>query len=501
MIAFLFDSDDESLSSFYGLDCIRPILEYLESKNLVLETHILRGDLLPHMVCQKVNNLKKDEKYFTTELGFDHNFYKLIIAEFVDSISGVWNTLDTHKFLDKIGNGIVYTIAFDKLDREIAEEIDAFLKLEVFYLGMLEVDAGNPLHYQLFSMLVDGLYYKNDQLHYLVRLGEDIETVKDLADNYKINKNVKILETNNYDFYKLKVEELSERGQISLYRIKNKSNTHHYEKIADNLISNQDIHKNFSFVVENDEKIQFHCEENKLRKYLLNIDHKNGASKAKFFIELLDIKNEDWAYLADQINNAMRFATIKDTTFTQHGMKYEANIKIIGRNLKEAILTTAWIIDSFRVPRLVTAYPGDKNDRSAFDDIETINRICEQGLKDDERFERIYNLAHFAGLKAIENLIPTPMFLDGYSPVFQGMCGFAWVHILSARIPFVKWLKKKNIGRNHHRKGWIININVEPNDQQYWDWQSIEPKEAYAKEFANVLKLNGIECVADKMFD
>lgn len=334
-----------------------------------------------------------------------------------------------------------------------------------------------------------------------MRPGEDFEDAKYLSEDYKINNNVKVLETKDFDFYVLKSEELSDRGKISLYRIENKIKKHHYEKIADHLIKNQDIHKDFSFVVDADEKIQFYCEENKLRKYLLNINHKDGASKAKFFIELLDIKNEDWAYLADQVNNAMRFAKIKDTTFTQHGVKYEANIKIIGRNLKEAVLTTAWIIDNLRVPRLVTAYPCDKNDRSTFDNIETINRICEQYLKDDERFERVYNLAHLAGLKAIENLVPTPMFLKGYSPVFQGMCGFAWVHILSARIPFVKWLKKKDIGRKHHRKGWIININVDANDQKYWDWQSVEPKEAYAKEFANVLNLNGIECIAESMLD
>lgn len=461
----------------------------------------MRGDLLPHMICQKINSLNKNEQYFKTEVGFDHDFYKLIIGEFVDSISSVWHKLDTHNFLDKIANGIVYTIAFDKLDREIAEEIDNLLKLEVFYLGLFEVDSGNPLHNQLFNVLIDGLYYKNNQLHYLLRLGEDVETVQNLAENYKINKNVEILETNNYEFYKLETEKLSERGEVSLYRIKNKRHKQHYEKIADNLINNHDTHKEFSFIVEVDKKIKFHCEENKLKNYLLNIDHKVGASKAKFFIELLDIKNEDWAYLADQINCAMRFATIKNSTFTQYGVKYEANIKIIGRNNKEAVLTTAWIIDNLRIPRLVTAYPYDKNDRSIFDSIEAINRICEQDLKGDERFEKIYNLAHFAGLKAIENFIPTPMFLEGYSPVFQGACGFAWVHILSARIPFVKWLKKKNIGTNHYKKGWVIDVRVEPNNQQHWDWQSIEPKEAYAKEFANVLKLNGIECIADSMLD
>ncbi len=501
MIAFLFDSDDESLSSFYGLDCIRPILQYLEDKDLILESHILRGDLLPHVLCRKINKIKKDEKIFMTELGFDHNFYKLIIAELIDSMSSVWNTLNIDRFLDKINNEVIYTIAFDKLDKEMAEEIDTFLKSKVFYLGALAVDAGNPLHHNLFNMLVDGLYYKNNQLHCLVRLDEDIETVKDVAEIYKENNDINILETNNFDYYALKREELSERGRVSLYRIENKIKTHHYEKIAEHLINNQDVYEEFSFAVDRDQKIQFYCEEKKLREYLLNVDHKEGASKAKFFIELLDIKNEDWEYLADQVNNAMRFAKIKNITFTPHGVKYTARIKIIGRNLKEAILTTAWIIDNSKVPRLVTVIPGEKKDIAEFEDIETINRICEQDLVGNEKFERIYELAHNAGLKAIDKLIPTPMFLNGYSPIFQGMCGFAWIHILSARTPFVKWLKINNIGRKHYNKGWVINVNIEPDNQKYWDWQSIEPKEAYANEFAKVLKLNGIECIADSRLD
>lgn len=502
MIAFLFDSDNEGLSSSYGLDCIRPILEYIEYNNLTLDTHILRGDLLPHIICRKVSKIIKEKNgNLSTTFTYDQDLYKLIIAESVDSFTSCWNTINSLDLVNKITKGTIYILSFSNLTVKYAKELDTFLKSKVFYLGAVSIDTGNPLHCTLFSVLLDGLYHKNGFLHYLVRDYEDETEARNLADWYKINKEVKVSNANDFSCYKLENSILSERGKISVYRIENKIKKNHYEKIANHLINNQDTYEEFSFAVDSNEKIQFSCEENKLRKYLLNIDHEKGGSKAKFFIEFLDIKNEDWEYLADQVNNAMRFAKIKNTTFTLYGMKYTANIKIIGRNFKEAVLTTGWIIDTSRVPRLVTAYPCEKKDIAEFDDIETINRICEQDLIGNEKFERIYELAHNAGLKAIDKLIPTPMFLNGYSPIFQGMCGFAWIHILSARTPFVKWLKMKDIGRRHYKKGWVININIEPDNKEYWDWQSVEPKEAYANEFANVLKLNGIECIADSMLD
>ena len=74
-------------------------------------------------------------------------------------------------------------------------------------------------------------------------------------------------------------------------------------------------------------------------------------------------------------------------------------------------------------------------------------------------------------------------------------CGFAWVDISSARIPFVGWCKKNNVGRKHWQKGWCIwNPAGNPT-------QSMDVKEAGADAFAQVLRKHGIQAFAGSRAD
>jgi hypothetical protein len=74
-------------------------------------------------------------------------------------------------------------------------------------------------------------------------------------------------------------------------------------------------------------------------------------------------------------------------------------------------------------------------------------------------------------------------------------CGFAWVDISSARIPFVGWCKKNNVGRKHWQKGWCIwNPAGNPT-------QSMDVKEAGAFAFAEVLRKHGISAYAGSRAD
>ena len=74
-------------------------------------------------------------------------------------------------------------------------------------------------------------------------------------------------------------------------------------------------------------------------------------------------------------------------------------------------------------------------------------------------------------------------------------CGFAWVDISSARIPFVGWCKKNNVGRKHWQKGWCIwNPAGTPT-------QSMDVKEAGAFAFAEVLRKHGISAYAGSRAD
>jgi hypothetical protein len=74
-------------------------------------------------------------------------------------------------------------------------------------------------------------------------------------------------------------------------------------------------------------------------------------------------------------------------------------------------------------------------------------------------------------------------------------CGFAWVDLPSARVPFVNWCKKNNVGRKHWQKGWSIwNPANNPT-------QSMDVKEAGAYAFAEVLRKHGIQAFAGSRAD
>jgi hypothetical protein len=74
-------------------------------------------------------------------------------------------------------------------------------------------------------------------------------------------------------------------------------------------------------------------------------------------------------------------------------------------------------------------------------------------------------------------------------------CGFAWVDLPSARVPFVTWCKKNKVGDKHWRKGWSI-WNPAGNYTQ-----SMDIKEEGAEAFAAVLNKHGIECYAGSRAD
>ena len=109
-------------------------------------------------------------------------------------------------------------------------------------------------------------------------------------------------------------------------------------------------------------------------------------------------------------------------------------------------------------------------------------------------------LAHKAGRKAADEIIPQPMVVvDGTTKevvdvVDDGLCGFAWINIQPARGAFVNYLKAREWGsRNEYAGGWEIwvsNYN-----------QSVTRKYAYAQAFAEVLNQYGIKAYAGSRLD
>ena len=126
----------------------------------------------------------------------------------------------------------------------------------------------------------------------------------------------------------------------------------------------------------------------------------------------------------------------------------------------------------------------------------------------DEKWRKLHDEAHKAGMAAAEACKPTPMVvqshanqLDDSSPVTQtwvvpdGVCGFAWVTIRPANCSFALWLKKIEGERVY--KGYRGGL------QRFAPLatQSMQIKEAYCRAYADVLQAAGIKAYAQSRLD
>jgi hypothetical protein len=85
------------------------------------------------------------------------------------------------------------------------------------------------------------------------------------------------------------------------------------------------------------------------------------------------------------------------------------------------------------------------------------------------------------------------MWVSGYvEPISEGTCGSAWVKLPDGRSKFSRWLKKNKLCPDFS-KGCIIFGKTTT--------QSLEREQKYCEAFAQVLRLNGIECEIKWRYD
>jgi predicted DNA-binding protein len=95
--------------------------------------------------------------------------------------------------------------------------------------------------------------------------------------------------------------------------------------------------------------------QNKLYTYLLNPEHAEGGPKAKWFKEALGFTRDNMEDFAKQIK--FDAAKAVKTGETQHGIKYNQVIEILGANGKNIEVKFAWIKNNDGIVRLVSAPP------------------------------------------------------------------------------------------------------------------------------------------------
>jgi len=80
----------------------------------------------------------------------------------------------------------------------------------------------------------------------------------------------------------------------------------------------------------------------KLRDYVLNPRHPDGSHKARVFLAALGITQAEWENLRAQILVGVQAAPVVGEREDRHGTRYEVTVGIVGRDGREARVTTAW---------------------------------------------------------------------------------------------------------------------------------------------------------------
>jgi hypothetical protein len=117
------------------------------------------------------------------------------------------------------------------------------------------------------------------------------------------------------------------------------------------------------FVNINETNFPFEESVNKYEKYLLDLNHKKGGSKAKFLKEVLGYKLGDGEKLHKAILEGIKNKQPDNVENTNYGVKYTFNTSIKGLDGKYEQANVIVVVqnDNGKVTwRIVTLYPGKK---------------------------------------------------------------------------------------------------------------------------------------------
>ena len=95
----------------------------------------------------------------------------------------------------------------------------------------------------------------------------------------------------------------------------------------------------------------------KITKYLLNLEHRYGASKARFFSQFgFDI--DYWEAFAEALREHGQSHEVSFVRQTRWGLRYEIDGELNAPDGRRPRIRTAWQFDAGQIaPRLITAYP------------------------------------------------------------------------------------------------------------------------------------------------
>jgi hypothetical protein len=502
--AFFFNANAEGTPSFYGGVFDPAFLKALAAADPTGSTSscVLRGDLLIEALCRRVTSVSNSHKNHSWVQGYDMELYRTVIWDQADAWSQQWRTVDLGSFPLILAQNRVYCIVLPSLPTRLRERVDKQLRTTGAYLGGLEIDHGNPIQYALFiHHLIDSAFVMDGAV-YLERGWDGVDdTLFEGASDFS-PRGEQRLGPEEFELLKPAIPRLlgiSDRGRLSAERYEGKRTYTIEERVIQSLAQLRDTGKTpFAFKSSQNANALLEADlpEAKFIRYLLNPDHKDGAGKAKFFHEVLGIDAADWRYLAAQFYEGLRRSSLSDLKIKTWdggiGASFNCVLPITGLNGRVARVFTNWIMRPGQLPQLSTARP-EEDPNARIDVSPTQPNIVSTFASAEEQWKELYRIAHAVGTTAWEQCVPTPIRIKGFGVEMEGLCGSASIRIPDARRDFARWVVRSKIGSRHYRGGADIFV--------FHPSQSIDRATAYAKAFAAVLELNGIQCTVESLLD
>jgi hypothetical protein len=493
---FLFDAMADGMPSHYGSHCDPAFLRALSNADVegATASQVFRGDALLSKLCAKTTAVSSTEKGSSHTKSYDMELYRTILWDLADALSVQWHSIDEETFPLILGNKPVHCITLPTLAIQFRSMLDKHLKDLNGYLGSIEIDLGNPIQRSIFiDCLIKDAVISNGQVIMELGFEGDADTVFHGAQNFQPG-GLKLVPYGELDALRPPIfypASLSKRGQVSLDRYNGKQAFSLQERVLAALASSNLRNEVFAFEAQEKscDVLQSELPEAKFVKYLLNANHENNKGKAKFYKEVLGIGPDDWRYLAAQFHDGLKSAKLVEVGMKNFndtfGASFNAMLPVCGLNGRTAMIDTNWIMEPGSRPRLSTAVPATKQNRT--NNESTMPPIVSGELSGDAKWEEIFSMAADAGAIAAANAVPTPMKLDGFPVEMEGKCGGAIIRVLDARRGFARWVIKSGNGSRHYYSGAQMFARIDNS-------QSVDRARAYAIAFATVLQHNGIEC-------
>lgn len=423
----------------------------------------------------------------------NNNVYRYVVWEWLDSINQGWSSVDQEHGQELFRLHTCECIAISAISNDVRDALDAALRPVLGYVGGFLIDPGNPIHRGGFfdllipaAAIIKGAVVQDRSFE-----GEEHWALEGAA---QFQPGGLVWQ----DFGWLALEgpkgltrfSASERGAKAAANLAKKQERslegRVLEAIENAFLMNNDK-KTFEFESpkESRDVLQAIMPEGKFTRYLFDREHKEGGSKAAFFIDELGIEPDDWRYLAAQFYYGLLVATPNAVKLneweTGYGARFDVQMRVRSRSGNKMVVVTGWNMNPGKLPSLSTAFPGDRKAEAVDTDDPP---ILLPGKRKDADWKQLWNWSNSAGLCAGEEAVPTPMYIAGFKPISDGECGSAAVRIPDARTGLARWLARCGLGETDGYGGVVVFCPLAT--------QSVDRAIAWARAVILILRLNGL---------